>query len=44
MQVFAQSYPAGQVTLGPNLAKRSFLGRMLKRQQPSMYIVCVDPR
>ncbi len=48
--VFTRSYPAGTVSLGPNMGTGLFsrfksLGKqLLGRGEPSMYLVCVDPR
>jgi hypothetical protein len=48
--IFTRSYPAGTVRLGPNMEKGLFsrfktLGKqLLGRGEPSMYLVCVDPR
>jgi eukaryotic-like serine/threonine-protein kinase len=42
--VFTRSYPAGPVTLGPNVEKVSGLRRLFGRSEPNMYVVCVDPR
>jgi hypothetical protein len=42
--VFVRPFGVGEVILGPNIEKASFLGRFLGRREPNMYLVCVDPR
>lgn len=48
--VFTRSYPTGTVSLGPNMGTglfsrfKSLSKQLLGRGEPSMYLVCVDPR
>jgi hypothetical protein len=48
--VYTRSYPAGVVSLGPNMESRLFSmvrslgGKYLGKGEPGMYLVCVDAR
>lgn len=45
--VYMRRFPAGPVTLGPNLGRRSLwaaLRRAVRRSKPRNYLVCVDAR